>query len=101
MGKLEPQKGVYRLYNDQTGHSFIGYSHNLDGTRKRLHFELGLNACPYAALQIHHNTLGPLTFEVLEEYRPSPALSLLEIDAHLIAMALKQKEVYHGQMIQL
>ena len=42
--------GIYRLY-DAHGDSFVGFSRNVDGTRKRLMFELKLNACSYKPLQ--------------------------------------------------
>jgi len=95
------EMGVYRLYDEKTGGSFVGFSRYLSGTRKRLRFELRLNACPYKPLQAFYNACGGLSFEVLEAYCPGPALSDEEIDAHLAAAVLKYKGKLNAQLIQI
>lgn len=95
------EMGVYRLYDERTGRSFVGFSRYLTGTRKRLKFELKLNACSYKPLQQFYNACGGLCFEVLEPYCPAPGLSDEEIDAHLAALALKYREQLHAQPIQV
>lgn len=75
--------GVYRLYGGD-GASFVGFSRNVNGTLKRLKFELALNACSYKALQRFWNEYGPLEMELLEEIDPGD-MGDLELDAHLKA----------------
>ena len=94
------QMGVYRLYDLKAQQSFIGFSRNLAGIKKRMRFELTLNASPYAALQKAHLACGGLTFEVLETYAPEQPLSDEELDAHLLAMALRQRERFCAHMLQ-
>lgn len=93
--------GVYRLYSEQGQHSYVGYSRNLAATRKRLLFELKLNACPYKHLQEYYNACKGLLFENLEEYVPAQGESELEIDAHLMAMLHKHKAAQNAFVIQL
>ena len=94
--------GVYRLYDAQSGASYIGFSRNLEGTRKRLRFELKLNACSYKPLQAFCNACGgELCFEVLETYAPDSSLSEEEVDAHLTAMMLRHKVSLNAKLIQL
>ena len=95
------EMGVYRLYDEHTGRSFVGFSRYLTGTRKRLKFELKLNACSYKPLQAFYNACGELRFEVLEAYCPTAGLSEEEIDAHLTALALKYRERLSAQPIQV
>ncbi|MDO4568357.1 MAG: hypothetical protein Q4B99_05285 [Clostridia bacterium] len=76
--------GVYRLY-DGCGRSFVGFSRNVEGTRKRLMFELALNACSYKPLQELYNESGGLTFELLEEFSPESELDDVVMDAQLRA----------------
>ena len=59
--------GIYRVFAPETGESFLGFTYNFEGTRKRLRFELTLNACPYKPLQLFWNERGGLEFELLEE----------------------------------
>ena len=91
--------GVYRLYDFKTQQSFIGFSRNLAGIKKRMLFELTLNASPHAALQQAHRACGGLTFEVLETYAPKQAQSDEELDAHLLALALRHQQVYRARII--
>lgn len=77
--------GIYRVFAPETGESFLGFTYNFEGTRKRLRFELTLNACPYKPLQLFWNERGGLEFELLEAFAPEPALSELETEAHLRA----------------
>lgn len=96
-----PQKmGVYRFFHTGEDISFIGYSFNLNGTRKRFNYELTLNACFNKALQEFYNKLNGLKFEVLEEYIPAKNESNMEIDAHLQALAFKYKGIYNAKTIQ-
>ena len=77
--------GIYRFYSDD-GRSYVGFSHNLEGARKRLGFELKLNACSYKPLQEFYNEKeGQLEFEILETYLPGDNMSDEEVDAHLRA----------------
>lgn len=92
--------GVYRLYDEKGDRSYVGYSRNLAATRKRLLFELKLNACSYKPLQAYYNQCGALCFEVLESYIPPQGISELEIDAHLMAMLLKHKAALQAYTIQ-
>lgn len=94
--------GVYRLYHAPTDTSFIGFTHYMEGTRKRLKFELALNACSYKHLQAFYDEHGgDVQFEVLEEYEADFALSDEEIDAHLMAILLRYKEKLHAKLIQI
>lgn len=92
--------GVYRLYDAETGESFVGFSRHLAGARKRLLFELQLNACSYKPLQAFYNQCGSLSFEVLEQYCPAPGETELEIDAHLTALTIKHKARLRAQLVQ-
>ncbi len=94
------QMGVYRLYDLKTQQSFIGFSRNLAGIKKRMRFELTLNASPYAALQQAFCACGGLTFEVLETYAPNLPQSDEELDAHLLALAIRQQEAYHAHLLR-
>lgn len=85
MGAKPLTAGIYRVFDPNTGDSFIGFTLNFDGTRKRLRFELTLNACSYKPLQAFWNECGGLEIELLEAYAPDPAMSDLEQDAHLRA----------------
>ena len=80
--------GIYRLY-DAHGDSFVGFSRNVDGTRKRLMFELKLNACSYKPWQDFYNKAGGLTFELLEEYTPNGVEDDIVLDAQLHARMYK------------
>lgn len=93
--------GVYRLYNVETGESFVGFSRHLAGARKRLLFELQLNACSYKPLQALYNQHGSLSFEVLEEYWPTPGETELETDAHLTALMIRQKARLNARLVQV
>lgn len=93
--------GVYRLYHPETGQSFVGFSRHMESTRKRLAFELKLNACSYKPLQAYYNQCGGLVFECLEIYAPAPNETDLEIDAHLTALLLKHKTVLNAELIQV
>ncbi len=94
--------GVYRLYDPADKVSFVGFSRNLEGTRKRLRFELKLNACSYKPLQEFSNACkNELCFEVLETYAPALTLSEEEVDAHLAAMLLRYKMKLNAHTIQV
>lgn len=83
--------GIYRLYDPATGDSFLGFSHNVAGTVKRLRFELALNACSYRPLQEFYNERGELEYEVMEEYDRN-GLTPEELEAHLIAKLMGWRE---------
>lgn len=96
-----PQKmGVYRFFDADEDISFVGYSFNLNGARKRLKYELTLNACFNKQLQELYNKHNGLECEVLEEYIPAENESNIEIDAHLQALAFKYKGIYNAKTIQ-
>lgn len=79
--------GVYRIF-DTHGASFVGFSRNVNGTLKRLKFELSLNACSFRSLQRFWNENGPLEMEVLEEMS-CEGMDDIEFDARLRACMLK------------
>ena len=93
--------GIYRLYSDD-GRSYVGFSHNLEGTRKRLECELKLNACSYRPLQEFYNDKkGRLEFEILETYSPNDDMSDEEIEAHLMAkLILWRQKLGNVRLIQ-
>ncbi|MDD3920028.1 MAG: hypothetical protein PHO41_02470 [Eubacteriales bacterium] len=94
--------GVYRVYSPVNGDSFVGFTRNLNGTYKRLRFELKLNACSYKALQAFWNACcGTVEFEVLEQYEPVPGYSDEELDAHLQALMLKHQSQLSAKAIQV
>lgn len=94
--------GVYRLYDPKGDISFVGFSRNLEGTRKRLRFELKLNACSYKPLQEFSNACNAeLCFEILETYCPASGLTEEEVEAHLSAMLLRYKSKLNAQPIQV
>lgn len=78
--------GVYRLFV-QGGTSYVGFSRNVNGTLKRLKFELTLNACSHKPLQKLWNEQGPLESEILEEFDPS-GMDDIVLDAHLRARVI-------------
>ena len=89
------------MYAPKTGESFVGFSRNLRGTRKRLRFELTLNACSYKALQSFYNeNNGEVEFEVLELFDPTPMRSEEELDGHMHAMLYRHKVKHNARMIQ-
>lgn len=93
--------GVYRVFAPATGESFVGFSRNLRSTKKRLRFELTLNACSYKALQAFYNENGgAVEFEVLELFDPSPMRSEEELDAHMHAMLYRHKVPLKAKIIQ-
>ncbi len=94
------QTGVYRLYDTISGQSFVGFSRNLEGIKKRLLFECRLNACPYTALQRAYTECGGLTFEVLETYEPGSGMTDEELDAHLTAFMVRYQQIYNAKPIQ-
>ena len=88
--------GIYRVFdaNDPKAGSFVGFSRNVEGTIKRLRFELTLNACSYKPLQEFYSHLASPTIELYEKYDPeggTDGMSDTEIDAHLYALLLKAK----------
>ncbi|HWS30387.1 MAG TPA: hypothetical protein VN512_09795 [Clostridia bacterium] len=83
----EPAAGIYRIYA-MCGASFVGFSRNVNGTLKRLKFELTLNACSFKPLQRFWNESGPLEMEVLEEMSLE-GMDDIVLDAHLRACMLK------------
>lgn len=94
--------GIYRLYNPADGQSFIGFSRHIEGTRKRLTFELKLNACSYKPLQAFYNACGgELAFETLETFAPPPTMSDEEIDGYLLARMYYRKGQLGAQSIQV
>jgi len=93
--------GVYRIYAEQTGESYVGFTRNLNGTYKRLRFELKLNACSYKALQQFYNVHEDMAFELLEVYDAPLSMSDEEVDAHLQALVFKHKAALNAQMIQM
>ncbi len=94
------QTGVYRLYDKTSGQSFVGFSRNLEGTKKRLLFECKLNACPYTALQRAYTECGGLTFEALETFGPDAGMTDEELDAHLLALMVRYQQIYNARPIQ-
>lgn len=78
--------GVYRVYA-KNGVSFLGFSRNVNGTLKRLKFELTLNACSSKPLQRLWNECGSLEMELLEELNPE-GMDDLELDARLRARVM-------------
>lgn len=77
--------GVYRVFDEKTGDSYVGFTYNFEGVKKRLRFELTLNACSYKPLQLFWNERGELAVELLEAYVPDPARLDIEHDAYLRA----------------
>lgn len=99
---MEPVMGVYRLHKVQDGQSFVGFTRNLTGTKKRLLFELKLNACSYKPLQAFYNEAdGAVDFEVLETYAPPAGASDEEIDAYLQLHMLEQKGRLNAKLVQV
>ena len=96
----ELQAGVYRLYDEKSGQSFVGYSRNLEGIKKRLMFECKLNACPYTALQRAYTECGGLTFEVLETFAPDEGMTDEELDAHLLALVARYMQIHNAKSVQ-
>jgi len=88
----EAVAGVYRVYAAD-GASFVGFSRNVNGTLKRLKFELTLNACSFKPLQQFWNEFGPLQTEVLEEMS-HVGMDDIELDAHLRACVLKWQKSF-------
>lgn len=79
--------GIYRLYDPITGESFVGFSRNIEGTLKRLRFELPLNACSYKVLQAFWNDhKGNVKMETLEEFSPPADMDDDALDEHLRKM---------------
>lgn len=97
----EGSMGVYRFHSPAAAQSFIGFSRHMEATRKRMEFELRLNACSYKPLQLAFNSCGGMQYECLELYLPSPGETDLEIDAHLMALLLKHKAMLDAELIQL
>ncbi len=96
------QMGVYRLYNGKDSLSYIGFSHNIESTRKRLRFELKLNSCFNKELQKYYNdNNGELIFEVIETYTPNPCMSEEELDAHLLALLFRCKSKLNARFVQI
>ena len=87
MNEKQLTAGIYRAFDPKSGESLVGYTLNFEGTRKRLKFELALNACSYKPLQMFWNEKGGLEIELLEAY-----VSDLEIDAHLHAKLFAWQE---------
>ena len=97
----ELKRGVYRVFDAADGRSFVGYSLNLEGTLKRLRFELALNACSYRPLQEFYNIAKDAQLETVEEYSPLPGMSEEETEAHVRALAFVWKSKLDGaQLIQ-
>lgn len=92
--------GVYRLYDERSGQSFVGWSRNLAGAKKRLLFECKLNACPYVALQQAYTQCGGLSFEVLETYKPNLGATDEELDAHLAALLVRHQQIHNATPIK-
>ncbi len=96
----ELQMGVYRLYDAKTSESFVGFSRNLAGIKKRLLFELKLNACPYTDMQRRYNQCGGLSFEVLHTYEPPNGETDEELDAHLLGLLEHYRQQYASKPIR-
>ena len=94
------QSGVYRLYDEASGQGFVGFSRNLAGIKKRLLFELKLNACPYTRLQRAYAEHGGLTFEVLQTFEPGADMTDEELDAHLAALVVRFAQIHNATPIQ-
>lgn len=77
--------GVYRIYDKKSGVSYLGYSHHVMGTFKRLRFELTLNANPNKPLQRLWNDTGGLEMELLESVATSETMSDEEVESYLRA----------------
>lgn len=82
--------GIYRIYAEKTGESYVGFSRHIEGTFKRLRFELTLNACSYKPLQAFWNEHGELKMEILEECHLVPTQSDEEHEGYL-----KARMFYH------
>ncbi len=91
--------GVYRVFSEGNG-SFVGYSHNVEGSMKRLRFELALNSCSYRPLQEFCNTHKDYRIELLQEYAPDAMMSIEEVDAHLMALCLSWRTNLNARAIQ-
>ena len=94
-------KGVYRVFDPDGGESYVGYSHNVDGTLKRLRFELALNACSYRPLQEFCNKHPGYAMELMEEYSAPSGMTDEEADAHLMARCLVLTEQQGGKLLQV
>ncbi len=96
------QMGIYRLHNGKDSISYIGFSHNLESTRKRLRFELKLNSCYNKELQKFYNDSNDeLIFEVLETFSPTPSMNEEELDAHLHALLFRFKSKLNARLVQI
>ncbi len=94
------QMGVYRLYDEKSGQSFVGFTRNLAGSKKRLLFECKLNACPYTELQRAYTECGGLAFEILETYEPHAGATDAELDAHLSALLIHHQQIHRATPIR-
>lgn len=88
MNRPEELMGVYGYFAPD-GRARIGFSRHVYATKKRLDFELKLNACSYKTLQQLYNECGALEFKLLDTYKPSADEADIVIDAHLKALLLK------------
>lgn len=96
---LKPEeniRGIYRVYSDTV--SYIGFSHNVRGTLKRLRFELAMNACSYRPLQRLWNQNDGLEMELLEQYEPDAEMADEELEAHLTAKLFVWKGKLEGEV---
>lgn len=99
--KKEAVMGVYRVFDAENpdGESFMGFSRNVEGTIKRLRFELTLNACSYKPLQQYFASCRDPKIELHEVYSPDGGTDNMddtEIDAHLYALMLSSKTKLSG-----
>lgn len=95
--------GVYRVFDsaDPEGPCYMGFSRNVEGTIKRLRFELTLNACSYKPLQLFYLKCTSPEIALHAVYTPDGDLddmSDVEIDAHLYAMLLSAKTKLPGEV---
>ncbi|MBQ3552740.1 MAG: hypothetical protein IJA35_06315 [Clostridia bacterium] len=102
MNKPQELMGVYGYFAPDARVA-IGFSRHVYATKKRLDFELKLNACSYKMLQQLYNECGTLEFKLLETYKPSADESDIVIDAHLKALLLKWEKQFgvDAQILQM
>ncbi|MEG1559842.1 MAG: hypothetical protein RRY79_01810 [Clostridia bacterium] len=93
MANNELITGIYRVFDEDTGETFLGFSQNVVGTLKRLRFELMLNACPNKQLQKFYTSAKSPKMELIEDVHILPEMNEYEIDALLRARLYYNREL--------